>query len=432
MMKTRLSSLFVGLIGIGISGIACAEETSVMDSGDTAWVLTSTMLVLLMTAPAIGLFYGGLVRAKNMLSILMQTFMSFCLVTVLWFLYGYSFAFTGDGPVIGTAEKVFMKGITIDTLSSVLTTVPEYVWVAFQGSFACITATLIVGAFAERIKFGAVMAFIAIWFTFSYVPQAHMVWGGGFLQSDGAIDFAGGTVVHINAAIAGLIGAYFVGKRKGFGKTPMMPHSLTLTMVGASMLWIGWFGFNAGSAGAANGLAGLAFVNTFIAPAAAALSWCIVETFTRGKPSMLGAASGAVAGLVVITPAAGFVGPMGALVMGLIAGAVCVWGVTGLKRMLKVDDALDAFGVHGVGGIIGAILTGVFVNTCLGGQGTDLSMVEQVWIQFKSVIISLLWSSVVSVVAYFIIDKVWGLRVTEEQEEEGLDKTSHGESAYHY
>ena len=429
----RLNRLTIGLVGLGISSLAFAEEAApALDSGDTAWLLTSTLLVLLMTAPGIGLFYGGLVRSKNMLSVLMQTFMAFSLVTVLWFLYGYSFAFTGDGPVIGTAEKVFMKGISIDTLSSVLPTVPEYAWAAFQGSFACITATLLVGGFAERVKFGAVMAFIAIWFTLSYIPQAHMVWGGGFLQEDGALDFAGGTVVHINAAVAGLIGAYFVGRRKDFGRNTLRPHSLTLTMVGASLLWIGWFGFNAGSAGAANGLAGLAFVNTVCAASAAALSWAVAETFTRGQPGMLGAASGAVAGLVVITPAAGFVGPVGAIVMGLIAGVVCLWGVTGLKRMLRVDDALDSFGVHGVGGIVGAILTGIFVNTALGGQGSDFSMMEQVWIQFKSVIVSGVWSGVVSVAAYFIIDKVWGLRVTEEQEEEGLDKASHGESAYHY
>lgn len=437
-MKRLMNRLIMGLIGLGISGIAAAEEAAssaaapALNSGDNAWILTSSMLVFLMVAPGIGLFYGGLVRSKNMLSILMQTFMAFCLVSVLWFLYGYSFAFSGEGPIIGNADKIFMKGITIDTLSTILTTVPEYTWAVFQCSFACITATLIVGGFAERIKFGAVMAFIFIWFTFSYIPQCHMVWGGGFLQEDGALDFAGGTVVHINAAIAGLIGAYFVGRRRGFGKNTMMPHSLTLTMVGASLLWIGWFGFNAGSAGAADGLAGMAFVNTVICPSAAALSWAILENFTRGKPGMLGAVSGAVAGLVVITPAAGFVGPMGAIVMGLIAGAVCLWGVTGLKRMLKVDDALDAFGVHGVGGIVGAILTGVFVNTALGGQGTDFSMAEQVWIQFKGVVVSLVWSGAVSVAAYFIIDKVWGLRVTEEQEEEGLDKASHGESAYHY
>ncbi|MBO4790480.1 MAG: ammonium transporter [Oxalobacter sp.] len=431
-MRRGLTGL-IAILGFAISTSAFAEEAApTLDSGDTAWILTSTLLVLLMTAPGIGLFYGGLVRAKNMLSVLMQTFMAFSLVTILWFLYGYSFAFTGDGPIIGTAEKLFMRGITIDTLSSVLPTVPEYAWAAFQGSFACITATLLIGGFAERIKFGAVMAFIAVWFTLSYVPQAHMVWGGGFLQEDGALDFAGGTVVHINAAVAGLIGAYFVGRRKGFGRNTMMPHSLTLTMVGASLLWIGWFGFNAGSAGAANGLAALAFVNTVCAAGAAALSWAIAETFTRGKAGMLGAASGAVAGLVVITPAAGFVGPMGAIVMGLIAGVVCLWGVTGLKRLLRVDDALDSFGVHGVGGIVGAILTGIFVNTCLGGQGSDFSMAQQVWIQFKSVIISLVWSGVVSLVTYFVIDKVWGLRVTEEEEEEGLDKTSHGESAYHY
>ena len=420
---------------VTVAETAAASAVSALSAGDTAWMLTSTLLVLLMVVPGLALFYGGLARTKNMLSVLMQVFMTFSLITVLWFLYGYSFAFSGEGAIIGNVDKVFMNGITPDTMSTVLPTIPEYVFSAFQGSFACITAVLIVGAFAERIKFGAVMAFMAIWFTFSYVPMAHIVWGGGFLGEDGALDFAGGTVVHINAAIAGLVGAYLIGKRLGYGREAFMPHSLVLTMVGASLLWIGWFGFNAGSAGAANGLAGMAFVNTVIATAGATLTWGIGETFTRGKPSMLGAASGAVAGLVTITPAAGFAGPMGSLVMGLIAGPVCLWGVTGLKRMLKVDDAFDAFGVHGVGGILGAILTGIVVSPALGGTGLssgEYSMLAQLWIQFKSVIVTVVWSGVVSFIAYKLIGMVWGLRVSEDEEREGLDKSSHGESAYHY
>ncbi len=451
----KLCSVILAIISIGFAGGAFAQEpvspvvektitlaetattsaAPALNAGDTAWMLTSTMLVLLMVAPGIALFYGGLARAKNMLSVLMQVFMTFSLITVLWFLYGYSLAFSGDGAVIGNLDKLFMKGITPDTMSTALPTIPEYVFSAFQGSFACITATLILGAFAERIKFGAVMAFMAIWFTFSYVPLAHIVWGGGFLGEDGALDFAGGTVVHINAAIAGLIGAYLIGKRLGYGKEAFMPHSLVWTMIGASLLWIGWFGFNAGSAGAANGLAGMAFVNTVIASAAATLTWSIGEVFTRGKPSMLGAASGAIAGLVTITPAAGFAGPMGSLVMGLIAGPVCLWGVTGLKRMLKVDDAFDAFGVHGVGGILGAILTGIAVSPALGGTGLEsgeYSMLIQLWIQFKSVIVTIVWSGIVSFIAYKLIGMVWGLRVAEDEERDGLDKTSHGESAYHY
>ena len=405
---------------VTVAETAAASAVSALSAGDTAWMLTSTLLVLLMVVPGLALFYGGLARTKNMLSVLMQVFMTFSLITVLWFLYGYSFAFSGEGAIIGNVDKVFMNGITPDTMSTVLPTIPEYVFSAFQGSFACITAVLIVGAFAERIKFGAVMAFMAIWFTFSYVPMAHIVWGGGFLGEDGALDFAGGTVVHINAAIAGLVGAYLIGKRLGYGREAFMPHSLVLTMVGASLLWIGWFGFNAGSAGAANGLAGMAFVNTVIATAGATLTWAIGETFTRGKPSMLGAASGAVAGLVTITPA---------------AGPVCLWGVTGLKRMLKVDDAFDAFGVHGVGGILGAILTGIVVSPALGGTGLssgEYSMLAQLWIQFKSVIVTVVWSGVVSFIAYKLIGMVWGLRVSEDEEREGLDKSSHGESAYHY
>ena len=442
MRKSVLAAM--ALAGAGMCGMACAQDAagekaatavSALSAGDTAWMMTSTLLVLMMVVPGLALFYGGLARTKNMLSVLMQVFVTFSLITVLWFLYGYSLAFSGEGLIVGDFGKLFMNGVTQDSMSVTLPTIPEYVFAAFQGSFACITAALIVGAFAERIKFGAVMAFMAIWFTFSYVPMAHIVWGGGFLAADGALDFAGGTVVHINAGIAGLVGAWLIGKRLGYGREAFMPHSLTLTMVGASLLWIGWFGFNAGSAGAANGLAGMAFVNTVVATAAATLSWLMGEVFTRGKPSMLGAASGAVAGLVTITPAAGFAGPMGSLVMGLIAGPVCLWGVTGLKRILKVDDAFDSFGVHGLGGIVGAILTGVVVSPALGGTGLasgEYSMLLQVWIQVKSVLVTMLWSAVVSFVAYKLIDKVWGLRVSEDEERDGLDKTSHGESAYHY
>jgi Amt family ammonium transporter len=402
-----------------------------IDSGDTAWMLTSTLLVILMTIPGLALFYGGLGRSKNMLSVLMQVFVIFSLVSVLWSLY-YSLTFAGEGNFFGGFGKIFLKGIAPDTLSGALPTIPEYVFVAFQSTFAAITVALIVGAFAERIKFSAVILFAVLWFTFSYIPMAHMVWGGGILGKDGALDFAGGTVVHINAGIAGLVGAYLVGKRIGFGREAFTPHSLTLTMVGASLLWVGWFGFNAGSAGAANAAAGLAFVNTVLATAAATLSWIAGEALHKGKASMLGAASGAVAGLVAVTPAAGFVGPMGSIVIGLIAGLVCLWGVGGLKRMLGADDAFDVFGVHGVGGIVGAILTGVFAAPSLGGvQGADFAMGHQVWIQVKSVLFTIVWSGVVSFIAYKIADLLVGLRVSEDAEREGLDISSHGETAYH-
>ncbi|KQX38470.1 ammonium transporter [Variovorax sp. Root434] len=404
-----------------------------IDSGDTAWMLTSTLLVILMTIPGLALFYGGLGRSKNMLSVLMQVFVIFSLISILWAIYGYSLAFSGDGNFFGTFDKIFMKGITQETFGA-LTTIPEYVFVAFQGTFAAITVALIVGAFAERAKFSAVLLFSVLWFTFSYVPIAHIVWGGGLLGKDGALDFAGGTVVHINAGVAGLVGAYMVGKRVGYGKEAFTPHSLTLTMVGASLLWVGWFGFNAGSAGAANAVAGLAFINTVLATAAAALSWILGESLHKGKASMLGAASGAVAGLVAVTPAAGFVGPMGSIVLGLLAGLVCLWGVGGLKRMLGADDAFDVFGVHGVGGILGAILTGVFAAKGLGGTGgatpDTFAMGAQVWIQIKSVALTVVWSGVVAFIAYKIADLTLGLRVSEEEEREGLDISSHGETAY--
>ena len=405
-----------------------------LDSGDTAWMLTSTLLVILMVIPGLALFYGGLGRSKNMLSVLVQVFVIFALITVLWAIYGYSLAFGGDGRFFGGFDKLFLKGIAPDTLSGMLPTIPEYVFVAFQSTFAASTVALIVGSFAERMKFTAVLIFAVLWFTLSYIPIAHMVWGGGLLGKDGALDFAGGTVVHINAGMAGLVGAYMVGKRVGFGKEAFTPHSLTLTMVGASLLWVGWFGFNAGSAGAANGSAGLAFINTTLATGAATLSWLAGEALHKGKASMLGAASGAVAGLVAVTPAAGFVGPMGSIVLGLLAGLVCLWGVGGRKKMLGADDAFDVFGVHGVGGILGAILTGVFASQSLGGTGgltpDTFAMGAQVWIQCKSVLMTLVWSGVAAFISYKIADLLVGLRVPEEAEREGLDITSHGETAY--
>ena len=420
-------------VAAAASAAAAAAPVPHIDSGDTAWMLTSTLLVILMIVPGLALFYGGLARSKNMLSVLVQVFVVFSLISILWAVYGYSLAFSGDGNFFGGFDKLFLKGVTPDSIGA-LPTVPEYVFIAFQGTFAAITCCLIVGAFAERIRFSAVLLFMAIWFTLSYVPMAHIVWGGGLLAKDGALDFAGGTVVHINSGIAGLVGAYMLGKRVGHGREAFTPHSLTLTMVGASLLWVGWFGFNAGSAGAANGGAGLAFINTVLATAAATLTWSLGEALHKGKASMLGAASGAVGGLVAVTPAAGFVGPMGAIVIGGLAGFVCLWGVSGLKRLLKADDAFDVFGVHGVGGILGAILTGVFAAQSLGGTGgltpDSFSMGAQVWIQTKSVLFTVVWSGVVSFIAYKIVDLLIGLRVSEEEERQGLDISSHGETAY--
>jgi len=408
-----------------------ADAAPALNSGDTAWMLTSTVLVILMVIPGLALFYGGLVRSKNMLSVLAQVFVIFSLITVLWAVYGYSLAFAGEGNFFGGFDKVFLAGIKPDTLSTALATIPEFVFVSFQSTFAAITVALIVGAFAERIKFSAVLLFSVLWFTFSYIPMAHMVWGGGLLAKDGALDFAGGTVVHINAAVAGLVGSYMVGKRIGFGREALAPHSLTLTMVGASLLWVGWFGFNAGSAGAANGIAGLAFINTILATGAAAMGWIAAEALHKGKASMLGAASGAVAGLVCITPAAGLVGPMGSIIMGAIAGPLCLWGVSGLKRMLKADDTCDVFGVHGVGGILGAILTGVFCASSLGGvEPEGYNMAHQVWVQVKSVLMTLAWSGVVAAVSFAVCKYTVGLRVSEEAEREGLDISTHGEVAY--
>ena len=432
------------------------------DKGDTAWMMVSTALVLMMAVPGLALFYGGMVRSKNVLSVCMQVFITFSLLSVLWCIYGYSIAFTGGNAFFGGFDRLFLNGVTP---SSVVATwskgvmIPEYAYIAFQCTFAAITPCLIVGAFAERMKFSAVLLFMVLWFTFSYLPIAHMVWywdgpdaitdaktletvtaNAGLLWAKGALDFAGGTVVHINAGIAGLVGAFMLGKRVGYGREAMAPHSLAFTMIGASLLWVGWFGFNAGSNLEANGVTALAFVNTLVATAAATMAWSFAEWMLKGKPSMLGAASGAVAGLVAITPACGFVGPMGSIVIGAISGVVCLWGVNGLKRMLGADDALDVFGVHGLGGIVGALLTGVFAAPSLGGTGIfdyvtnaanpEYSIGAQVWVQLQGVLITIVWSAIVSVIAFKVVDLLVGLRVPEDEEREGLDITSHGESAY--
>jgi len=447
---------------------APAAPAPAPQKGDTAWMMVSTLLVILMTIPGLALFYGGLVRSKNMLSILMQVFMVFALIVVLWCVYGYSLAFTEGNAFYGKFDRAFLNGIwdpakgafSYAATFSKGVVIPEFIYVAFQATFAAITCGLIVGAFAERAKFTAVLAFVVLWFTFAYLPIAHMVWfwtgpdaikdaataategaKAGFLFQKGALDFAGGTVVHINAAVAGLVGAYMIGKRVGYGRESMAPHSVTMTMIGASLLWVGWFGFNAGSSLEAGDIAALAFINTLLATAAATVAWVFAEWIFKGKPSMLGGASGAVAGLVAITPACGFVGPMGALVIGLAAGVICLWGVNGLKRLLGADDSLDVFGVHGVGGILGALLTGVFAAPSLGGQGVwdyvankasaDYSIMGQVTTQATAVGVTILWSAVVSFIAYKLVDVVIGLRVPEEEEREGLDITTHGESAYH-
>ncbi|WP_309639541.1 ammonium transporter [Methylibium sp.] len=505
LLASLAASLVVGLAAFGFADIALAQDAAsapaaaasmaampaaaaapaaaaseaapaaaaqpVPNKGDTAWMMVSTVLVILMTIPGLALFYGGLVRSKNMLSVLMQVFVTFSMIVVLWFIYGYSLAFTEGNAFVGGFDRFMMKGVwdnAAGTFANAATFskgvyIPEIVFAAFQATFAAITCCLIVGAFAERIKFSAVLLFMALWFTFSYAPIAHMVWfwmgpdaysskevvdamtsKAGFVWQSGALDFAGGTVVHINAAVAGLVGAYMIGKRVGYGKESFTPHSLTLTMVGAAMLWVGWFGFNAGSALEANGFAALAFINTLAATAAAVLAWCIGEALVKGKASMLGAASGAVAGLVAITPAAGNVGIGGGLIIGLVAGLACLWGVSGLKKLLGADDSLDVFGIHGVGGIVGALLTGVFNSPSLGGPGyvadwvtatmitqADYSIAAQFWVQAKAVGITIVWSGVVAFVAFKIVDLVIGLRVAEDNEREGLDITSHGETAYH-
>ena len=440
MMKKLIlaATMLLGLCGATFAESPVPESMiSTVNKGDVAWVMTATLLVIFMVIPGLALFYGGLVRAKNMLSVLVQIIVVFSLVSVLWIFFGYSFAFTEGNAMIGSASKVFLQGVTLESLADTFTSnvkLPEYTFIAFQGTFAGITCALIVGAFAERIRFSAVRIFTLIWFSLCYLPVCHMVWGpGGYLLGDGALDFAGGTVVHINAGIAGLVGAYMVGKRVGLGREAMAPHSLALTMVGAAMLWVGWFGFNAGSNLEANSGAGLAFINTLAAGAAGVLSWSLAEGVLKGKSSMLGAASGAVSGLVVITPACGTVGPMGAIVMGLIAGVMCLWGVNGMKRLFKADDTLDVFGIHGWGGIIGALLTAVFSASTLGGtKGDGYEMGHQLLVQIKSVLVTVGFSGVVSILAYKIADLIVGLRVPEEQEREGLDISSHGETAYNY
>jgi Amt family ammonium transporter len=433
-----------------------------VNKGDTAWMIMATVLVILMVIPGLALFYGGMVRAKNMLSVLMQVFVIFSMMAVLWAIYGYSIAFTEGNAFFGGFSKLFLIGITPESLAATFSKgvyVPEYIYVAFQLTFAGITPALIIGAFAERVKFSAILVFMLIWFTFSYLPMAHMVWywagpdaytdaktgetaaaTAGFLFQKGALDFAGGTVVHINAGIAGLIGCLMVGKRIGYKKESLAPHSVTMTMIGASLLWVGWFGFNVGSNLEANGLAALVFVNTLLASASATLAWTAAEWIVRGKPSMLGGASGAIAGLVAITPACGWSGPMGAILLGLVAGTVCFWAVTSLKSMLGYDDSLDAFGVHGVGGIIGALSTAIVANPALGGTGVwdyvangvaEYSLSTQFMSQLWGVMVCIVWSGAVSYIAFKFVDIMIGLRVSEESEREGLDISEHGETAYH-
>jgi ammonium transporter, Amt family len=505
-MKKLISVLALGLLALGFTGAASAQDSAasapaatapaaaasaatdappttaaaavpaaasaaaaapVPNKGDVSWMFICTALVIMMSIPGLALFYGGLVRSKNMLSVLMQVFVTFSLISVLWFVYGYSLAFTEGNAFVGGFDRLFLNGVfnpakgefAMAATFSKGVVIPEIVFVVFQATFAAITCCLIVGAFAERMKFSAVLFFMVLWFTFSYAPIAHMVWywmgpdaytgkevvdglnaKAGLIWQWGALDFAGGTVVHINAAMAGLVGAYMVGKRVGYGRESMAPHSLTLTMVGAAMLWVGWFGFNAGSALEAGNSAALAFLNTFSATACAVLAWCVGEALVKGKASMLGAASGAVAGLVAITPAAGNVGIVGAMVIGVVAGFACLWGVNGLKRMLGADDSLDVFGVHGVGGIVGALLTGVFNSQALGGPGLVTDWVTatvgsngvgaQLWIQAKAVLLTIVWSGVVALIAFKIVDLTIGLRVPEDEEREGLDISSHGETAY--
>ena len=447
---------------LALCSLAAAADGPTVNKGDTAWMIVATLLVVLMAVPGLPLFYGGMVRAKNMLSIMMQCTVTFSLLGVLWCVYGYSVAFTEGNAFFGSLDKMFLIGITVDSMAATFSkgvAIPELIYVAFQMTFAAITPCLIIGALAERVKFSALLAFMVLWFTFSYLPIAHMVWywagpdaytsaeagnaagaTAGFLFQKGAIDFAGGTVVHINAAMAGIVGAWLIGRRVGYGREAMAPNSITMTMVGAALLWVGWFGFNVGSNLEANGLAALAFMNTFLATCAATVAWTFTEWALKGKPSMLGAASGAVAGLVAITPACGYVGAMGGLIIGLAAGVACYWGVNGLKKLLGADDSLDVFGVHGVGGILGAILTGVFVSPALGGVGVydyvgntvaAYDTVTQVTSQLWGVGVSVIWSGVVSFIAYKLVDLTIGLRVTEDDEREGLDLTAHGEKAWH-
>ncbi len=460
-LKRAMTVLLQAGLLVATPLIAVAAEAPVPDKGDTAWLMTSTVLVILMTIPGLALFYGGMVRSKNVLSVLMQVLVTFCLMALLWTIYGYSLAFTAGNAYFGGFDRLFLDGLTSSSVAATFSkgvVVPEYAYFVFQLTFAAITPCLIVGAFAERIKFGAMLVFMVLWFTFSYLPIAHMVWfwagpdaytsaeagaaataAAGKIFQWGALDFAGGTVVHINAGIAGLIGCLMVGKRTGYGKVAMPPHNLPYVMIGASLLWVGWFGFNVGSNLEANGFAGQVFANTLLATAAATLAWTFIEWITKGTPTVLGAASGAVAGLVAITPACGWVGPMGSIVIGFAAGVICLLAVAKLKTKLGYDDSLDVFGVHCIGGILGAILTGVFNDPALGGTGVydyvadavgPYSMSTAVLAQLKGVLLTLLWSGFVAFIAFKLVDLTIGLRVNEDVEREGLDTTTHGERAY--
>ncbi|SFN36761.1 ammonium transporter, Amt family [Izhakiella capsodis] len=423
MMKSALASL------VFLPSLAMAAAPAVADKADNAFMMICTALVLFMTIPGVAMFYGGLIRSKNVLSMMTQVSVTFALVCVLWVLYGYSLAFSEGNAFFGGLGWGMLKGIAPTALMG---SFYQYIHIAFQASFACITVALIVGALAERIRFSALLIFSIIWLTLAYLPIAHMVWAGGFLAADGAMDFAGGTVVHINAAVGGLVGAYLLGKRAGFGKEAFKPHSLPMVFTGTSILYVGWFGFNAGSAGAANEIAALAFLNTVTATAGAMLSWTFAEWVLRGKPSLLGVCSGAIAGLVAITPACGYVGVGGALLIGLIGGVAGVWGVSGLKRLLQVDDPCDVFGVHGVCGIVGCILTGVFASSTLGGVGyaAGVTMGHQIWVQLFSVGVTIIWTAIVALIGFKVADMIVGLRVPEDHEQEGLDVNSHGENAY--
>lgn len=426
----RLLSLLLMLVLTHFSSSAFATETGVVDKADNSFMLICTALVFFMTMPGIALFYGGLLRGKNVLSLITQVMMIFSVVVILWVTFGYSLAFTAGNKIWGGWSLTFLNNVSLDSLSG---SINQYVHIAFQGSFAVITVALIIGALGERVRFSALLIFTIIWFTFSYIPIAHMVWGeGGWLIDDGALDFAGGTVVHINAAIAALVGAYLLGKRRDSQHTALKPHNLPMVFTGTAVLYIGWFGFNAGSAGSANAIAALAFLNTVIATAGAVLSWTASEWITRGKPSMLGSCSGCIAGLVAITPAAGTVGVIGALFIGVIGGIIGLWGVVVLKRWLKADDVCDVFGIHGTCGIAGCLLTGVFTASFLGGVGYSdgMTLSKQVLIQLMSVVITVIWSGVVAYIGFKIADKLVGLRVSEEEEHDGLDLTTHGERAY--
>ncbi len=426
--------------GLGAAGAVllpvmamAADEKPKLDTGDTAWMLTSTALVLLMTIPGLALFYGGMVRKKNVLATVMQSFAITCLVTVLWMVLTYSLAFTSGSTIIGGLSRIFLKGMALDSVHELAKTIPESVYMTFQMTFAIITPALIAGAFAERMKFSAMMWFMALWAIFVYAPIAHWVWGGGFLGDWGVLDYAGGTVVHINAGVAGLVCALVMGKRKGFGAENMAPHNLVYSVIGASLLWVGWFGFNAGSAGGASVNAGMAMVVTQVATAAAAMGWMFAEWIARGKPSVLGIVSGAVAGLVAITPASGFVNPVGALVIGAVAGVVCFWGATSLKKAMGYDDSLDAFGVHGIGGFVGAILTGVFAIEAIGGEGKK-GLIDgnagQVLTQLWGSLVTIAWCAIATFIILKIVDAMIGLRVTTEEEVEGLDINLHGETVH--